>query len=259
MTPLTSSAAGRTWPRPPSRVVLSADEIHIWRARLDLPASRIDELAELLSPDEHDRAARLRLPDSRARFVTARGCLRRILASYVGLHPAHLTFYYSETGKPRLANPSVSAGIRFNLSHSADLALYAVAAERELGVDVEYADRPVNTLRIANRFFGAGEAAELSGLQPEDRPLAFYRCWTRKEAYAKAVGEGLRLVLKRFQVARAADDPVSRVHVKGDPSQTGKWAIHDLEPGAGYVAALAVEDRAFRLRLWEAPPGGPQI
>jgi 4'-phosphopantetheinyl transferase len=246
------------WSEAPKQSTLPAGEVHIWRAPLDLPASQACELAGTLSPDERDRAGRLRLPGPRARFVSARGCLRRILGYYLDARPVDLIFRYSDAGKPELAGPAARRGIRFNLSHTADLALFAVALDRELGIDIEHEARPVNARRIADRFFAAEEAAWLRRLPPEDHLQAFYRCWTRKEAYAKAVGEGLRLILRRFQITRREGDPVARVYVKGDPAQTDRWSIYDLEPGAGYVGALAVEGRPRQIRFWQAPPGGPR-
>jgi 4'-phosphopantetheinyl transferase len=200
-------------------ISLAGAEVHLWRIRL-APCSD-----ELLSEDERARARRFRFPLHRERFVAARSALRRILAAYLDLDPAGLRFQYSPHGKPRLEQE----WLRFNLAHSEDLALCAVAHGREVGVDIERI-RPRPDEGIPERFFSPSEAAQLRGLPPP----AFYRYWTAKEAWLKARGEGLSVALDSFDVS-ALNDP--------------RWRCAWLLLGAAYAGALVVESPLHRLIL----------
>jgi 4'-phosphopantetheinyl transferase len=182
--------------------------------------------------------------------VRARAALRSILARYTGTGPAALAFEYNEHGKPSL----LGAGPGFNLSHSEDVALCAVAHRRDVGVDVEWAARPVEHLKLAERFFAPGEVAVLRTVAPEGVPDAFFACWTRKEAYVKATGLGLSLPLNGFEVSL---EPVAEpsLRILGDPEATARWALRSLDTGPGFAAALVAERPPFtvRLRPWPEP------
>lgn len=231
---------------------LPEGEVHVWRVDLTVPAGA-EGLASL-SPDERERAERLRFAVHRRRFVRARAALRSILARYAGADPAALAFRYGEHGKPALAGQ----GPGFNLSHSEDVALCAVAAVRILGVDVEWAARPVEHLTLAERFFAPGEVAALRAVPSEDVPAAFFACWTRKEAYVKATGLGLSLPLHGFEVSLA---PVAEpsLTVLGDPEETSRWSLRALDAGTGFAAALAAERPPFTVLPRRWPPEGAAV
>ncbi len=251
------------WPSPPpptAELALPRDEAQVWCAALDGAAERRALLWPLLSADEQERARRFRFDRDRDRFTVARGLLRHLLGRYLGVDPARLRFAYNAHGKPALEDPQPDAPGKecpqFNVSHSAGLALYACAREAAVGVDLERR-RPLSDMaQVAARFFSSREQALLRALPPERRLDAFYACWTRKEAYVKARGEGLSLPLDRFSVSLAPGEPARLLHVEDDPrgEQVARWSLHDLAPAAGYAAALAVEGHGRRLvcRRWPA-------
>jgi 4'-phosphopantetheinyl transferase len=233
---------------------LGADEVQVWLADLDrLPDAA---LAGSLSADERERGRRLRFDRDRRRFVAARGLLRGLLARHLGLEPGRLRFRYGATGKPFLAGAD---GPRFNVSHSGGLALLAFAWGREVGVDVEQT-RPVPEAEtIARRYFSAREAAELARLPGSEREAAFFRCWTRKEAFIKATGEGLSRPLDAFDVTLAPGEPARLLRVAGEPEAACRYWLEDLSPGRGYAAALAVEGGPARVVCRRADESGEGI
>jgi 4'-phosphopantetheinyl transferase len=179
----------------------------------------------------------------------ARGTLRRILARCLKSDPAALHFDYNQYGKPSLAGESATASdLRFNLSHSADLALLAVARGLEVGVDVESIQLETDRLNLARRFFGPGETAALLALPPEQQVGAFYACWTRKEAYLKARGSGLSESLKSFQVSLEPGQPARLISTEA--GNVDDWSLADLHPWPGFAAALAVEGPLAGVRCW---------
>ena len=200
--------------------VLTGHEIHVWRASLDGAADKIKALESLLSPDERARADRFRFPEHRSRFIGARGTLRRILGMCLDCEPAELRFAYGEHGKPALESP-VDRRVEFNLSHSGGIALYAVAIERRVGVDVELI-KEGKWLRIAAQFFTPEEAAFLGKLPEEAMRKEFFLLWSQKEACLKAIGTGLRFPLEEAENAIP-------------------WTIINLNPMPGYAGALAFE------------------
>ncbi len=166
--------------------------------------------------------------------------------------PDHLRFYYGPQGKPKLDKETAGEALRFNVTHTQGLALYAVANGREVGIDVERIRPELVDGDFAERFFSPREVAALRMLPVGLRPEAFFNCWTRKEAYAKARGDGLSLPLKQFDVSLAPREPAALLSTKGDPLEAARWSLSALHPGPGYVAALAVEGHDWRLecRQW---------
>jgi 4'-phosphopantetheinyl transferase len=221
---------------------LGPDEVHVWSADLDrLPGAL---LREPLSTDERERGRRFHFERDRRRFVTARGLLRRLLGHYLGLDPSRLRFGYGPRGKPFLAGEDE---LRFNVSHSGGLALLAFARGREVGVDVER-ERPVPEAEdIARRYFSAWEERELRLLTEGERRAAFFRCWTRKEAFIKATGDGLSRPLDAFDVTLAPGEPARLVRVEGEPEAAFRFWLEDVSPAPGFAGALAVEGREARI------------
>ena len=174
--------------------------------------------------------------------------LRTILGRYLGRDPAQLRFRYGPSGKPVLYVESGSHSIRFNVSHTRDIALYAVTIGREIGVDIERIRVDFGTEDIAARFFSGREVAALGALPPPYRLEAFFTCWTRKEAYLKARGQGLSFPLDRFTVSLAPGERAALLEVLDDPKETARWSVRQLFPGADHVAALAVEGRDWHLK-----------
>jgi 4'-phosphopantetheinyl transferase len=226
------------------------DGVHVWRACLDLPDSGVETLRRTLAVDELGRAKRYRFERDRRRFIVARGLLRAILAGYTGVEPGQLRFRYGPRGKPRLVGEIGGRALCFNVAHAHELALFAVARGREIGVDVEYVREDFAGIEIAERFFSPREVVTLRQLPAEARTKAFFNCWTRKEAYIKARGDGLSLPLDRFDVSLAPDEPAALLSIAWDPEEASRWSLMELAPGPGYVGAVAVEGRGWQLRCW---------
>jgi 4'-phosphopantetheinyl transferase len=239
------------WHPAPAELTLSSTEVHVWRTALDPAASCVERLRRNLSADELERAARFHFPRDRRRFTVARGVLRDILVRYLRVPPSALVFRYSAYGKPALADGFDDGVLRFNVSHSHEMALFAVTCGREVGIDIEFLGREIRGEEIAERFFSAGECATLRDLPQEVKHQAFFNCWTRKEAYIKAHGEGLSLPLDQFDVSLAPGEPAALLATRSDPQEACRWSMQALSPRAGYVAALAVEGQGWQLRCWQ--------
>jgi 4'-phosphopantetheinyl transferase len=233
----------------------STNEVDIWQIDLAGTSKGIQHCRGLLSADELERAHRFYFERDRRRFTVARAAMRQVLGRYAGMAPQELCFSYGPKGKPELAGSLQQSGIRFNLSHSSELALLAVTRGLTLGVDVEWIKSDFATDEIAQHFFSADEVQTLRTLSGHQRTEAFFSCWTRKEAYLKALGEGFSVPLDSFSVAFAPESPAALLHVKGDPAEVKRWSMYNLEVSVGYKAALVVEGKGHRLRpmIWDGP------
>jgi len=211
-----------------------------WRVDLVHPDSVVTALAAVLSDDERQRAARFVFPRDRRRFTVTRACLRVLLSEHSGVAPAALRIVYAPLGKPSLASASASTPtpLHFNVSHSEDVALIAARSDAPLGVDVE-AVRPLpDMMDIAARFFTAAETDTIAAAPPHQRALSFFLCWTRKEAFSKAHGDGLSFALDRYQVACRPGDPARILAIDGSAAAAAEWSMFDLEAPPGFVSAL---------------------
>ena len=222
---------------------LNANEVHLWT--LTPGAEDVAEYTSLLSPTEVDRARRFRFPALFERFVSDHGRLRLLLAGYLQADPQTLDFVENAQGKPRLSGPDCR--LRFNMSHTRGLTMIAVCLDAELGIDVE-AMRPVEDRDdIAARNFSPIENRTLQAEPEAERDAAFLRCWTRKEAYVKARGEGLSLPLDGFAVTLAGKDRPALVHCAWDEHEPYRWMVEHLRPMAGYIGALAIEQGSWAI------------
>jgi 4'-phosphopantetheinyl transferase len=226
---------------------LPLDQVHVWRVPLDQDSDRISESSEILSADERDRAARFHFAKDRNQFIEARAALRLLLSRYLELSPRELTFSFGSHGKPALADELSNNGLRFNLSRRHGLALIAFTCDREIGVDVELIRADLSLFEVAEVSFSENELATWRTLPTSLQVQGFYNCWTRKEAYIKARGEGLSFPLKQFDVSLAPGEPARLIEVRGDASEAARWTLHDLPVDEGYVAALAVEGAGVKV------------
>ena len=214
-------------------------EIQIWGIWLTASDAAVAYYHSTLSLDERHRAERFRFAKLRRSYTLSRGGLRILLAHYLRCPPNEIELVCGLNGKPKLRD---SSRIRFNASHSGQMALYAFTLGCELGVDVEELQELDDPESIAARFFSTAEVSELLSLIPDDRGLAFFRCWTRKEAYVKAIGDGLAIPLNRFQVTLLPGAPARFVQIASDMGNASDWTLHHLELVPGYVGALAYQD-----------------
>lgn len=220
-------------------------QIDVWICRLDAADDRLSKWRKLLSPDELERSARFVFPHDRAKFVAARGQLREILSRYVCIPPHRIEFEYGPHGKPYIR--SAVGSLQFNMSHSAYLAAIAISTTEEVGVDIEQI-RPAKE-DIAERYFSAAECAALNQLSHADRLRGFYNVWTRKEAVIKALGCGLSMPLRSFDVSVGEHEAV-RFERLGDDVHAGEnWVLTAFEPHPGFVGALAVPTRSQSIDL----------
>jgi 4'-phosphopantetheinyl transferase len=224
------------WQPVPMPVVLEPGTIDVWRIGLEVDAATQGQLRSRLSEDEQIRADRFRYDHHRDRFIVARASLRQLLGQYQQQDPADVQFHYGRHGKPGIA------GLEFNLSHSANLALLAVSRDRPVGIDLEW-QKPVDELeKLTARFFTAGEHQRIIQVPVADRPLAFFRTWTCKEAYLKATGEGIGQ-LKSLEVWVQPQQPPYFVHPPD-------WSVQELAPEQGFVGALVAPGMDWQARFW---------
>ncbi|HTT25200.1 MAG TPA: 4'-phosphopantetheinyl transferase superfamily protein [Candidatus Sulfotelmatobacter sp.] len=220
--------------RPPKLV---RNVVHLWRRRLQASSMEVSASYQLLSAEEQERAGRFRIERARNDFVLTRGTLRTLLARYLEHAPQELRFRYANRGKPVLEE---EYNLCFNVSHTDGLALIAVVKQRAIGVDVENISRKTPAKELAERFFSEQERAALRHLGEDELQAAFFRCWTRKEAYIKAKGDGLSIPLHQFDVSMAAGERDVLIATRPDTAEEARWLICDVPIGAGYAAAVAV-------------------
>lgn len=247
------------WQVPPENITAHHDEVHVWRVFLNSAPKWVETLSQVLSSDERQRAERLRFQRPRQDFIVTRALLRILLGRYLRLNPQELCFTYGANNKPMLPD-EIGKGIRFNLSHSQGLALYAVTLGRDVGVDVEcIRSDTIDTEAIADRFFSPQEIAQLKSFPETIREKAFFTCWTRKEAYLKARGDGLSIALNSFSVSLHPGEPPTLLSVPGDPHETIRWSLMDLNPHSHYVGSVAVEGNDWHLKAWQLTGGMQEL
>ena len=223
----------------------------VWRASLAGDASQFTRYLSILCSEEKSRALRFRFDRDRGRYVFARGILRLILGMYLNEDPEVLCFRYNANGKPSLARQFTDPPVDFNLSHAADVALFAFAHGREVGVDTERMDERLDYAQLVEMVLTAQEIAALYALPERKRRPAFFRAWTRKEAYLKALGSGLSCEPNMIEVSCHYEESHRSVAVMGGPESGQQWSLADLPVGDGFVAAVAAEGSGFSTRLWQ--------
>jgi 4'-phosphopantetheinyl transferase len=234
------------WTEPPDTPSLTTGEVHVWRISLEQDRSRLQKFQRMLEQPELERASRFHFEKHQRHFVVGRGFLREVLGRYLAKDPGGLRFVYGAYGKPSLAGEQ---GLRFNMSHSNEVALLAVARDNELGVDVEHVREDFASEDIARRFFSRTEVETFNSLASHEQVAAFFRCWTRKEAFIKVIGKGLSQPLDGFDVTLAPGDPASLLRVEDDDAS--RWALSDIDVGAGYAGALAIEGNVQTVKFWD--------
>ncbi|MFB2835453.1 4'-phosphopantetheinyl transferase family protein [Floridanema evergladense] len=228
------------WHFPPKNLSLRKDSLHIWRADVDLPIDLLTALAVNLSWDERQRADRFYFERDKKRFIACRGLLRMIISHYLDLEPYKLKFTYSPRGKPELDNNHTQDRLCFNVSHSQNLAVYAIALNRAVGIDLEYT-RPLSDLQqLAERFFSPSEASIINALPEAQQQEVFFRLWTIKEAYLKATGEGLA-GLQSIVVSFTRENTINLYNIENNVLLNSHWFCTEFNPEPEYKGALVAE------------------
>ena len=230
----------------PTVGALRRQDVQLWIVTLDDPREEGQRQLACLSEDERDRAEGFRFEQDRRRFVTARAALRQILGRCLGLPASEISFEYGHYGKPALKSDTARE-IEFNMSHCEGLALIAVASGRRVGVDLERVHSGAAEEQIAERFFSASEVAALRALPRPLQDEAFFACWTRKEAYIKARGEGLSMPLDAFSVSLTPGEPAALLDCPSARDEIQNWSLRSFAPAPHFIAAVAVEGEDWQL------------
>jgi len=247
-----SKQSGQWNPRP-NAVNLISGQVHVWRFCLNPPAPALQQLEKTLSADEVSQAQRYHFDRDRRRFIVRWATLREILGHYLGLMPEQLRFIFGKCGKPTVAPDLSQRKIYFNLAHSDEIALLAVSAKCEVGIDVERIREDIALMDLAQRHFSPAEVSALDRLPPDEQRTAFFRLWTLKEAYLKGIGLGLSSGLDNFSVSFNSEDPQIWLKRGGELRPAGNWTLRHLELGRPFCGALAVNQRAWQLDCFQWP------
>jgi 4'-phosphopantetheinyl transferase len=223
---------------------LAEHELHVWRGAVDVPPLLLQRFKSTLNAEERARAERFLVPQARERFIAARGILRELLATYLKTDAKKIEFQYGPQGKPSLSAVHKSQ-ICFSVSHSQGMGLFAFADGCEVGVDVEQIKANFKGMEIASRFFSSEESAALAKLPPELATVAFFGCWTRKEAYVKARGQGLSIPLRCFTVSFADSQQLLR------DEGGAAWSCYAQGPAVGFAGAVVAKGENWGIKYLE--------
>ncbi len=218
-------------------MTIIGNEIHIYRSSLETTSDKIKDYESFLSADELYKANRYKFEKDRFHYITGRALLRNILSRYLNQFPGEIVFSYSDKGKPFIKDTEV----KFNLAHSGGRAVYAVANNMDIGIDIEFMRELPDALQIAKRFFSEKEVVEFSEIREVDIRTAFFNCWTRKEAFIKAVGEGLSYPLKDFSVTLKPGDKPEILWIKDKAEEVKYWSLINIDTDENYISSLAVK------------------
>jgi len=239
------------WAHAPSSLSLEPGRIDLWRINLLQPEWVIDRCRRVLCSTELERFARFHFRRHRDRYVVRHGAVRCILAAYLCVPPPEVRFQAGGYGKPEIVDAKNHSKLKFNLSHSGDVALVAVTAGLRIGIDVERVRSDASCVGIAERYFCEGEIAKLKEFPADQQTEAFFDCWTRKEAYVKARGEGLSMPLDSFEVTFGARAPALVTVAAAKPDEIEFWGMYALQGIPGYKAAMVVEGRVHQIKYWD--------
>lgn len=237
------------WRTPPAHPRLSPEQVHLWLVPLLARSLGVGDAAPFLSADEQERAGRFYFERDRRRYTVARTGLRRLLAAYLGCDPRSVEFSYGAKGKPFLAGQP-SSSLSFNLSHAGELAVMAFSLQGRVGVDIEEHRRIDDLHSLAASVFSPREQADFHSLPPSLQVQAFYDCWTRKEAFIKAIGDGLSYPLDQFDVTLLPGEPARLLHVAGEEYPPGHWQMAGFMPAPGFSGAVVVEGAGKQPLFW---------
>ena len=247
-----SSHLKTIWQNPAQHPILAKNQVHVWRANLELPTAAIDQLTTYLSADEISRANKFRFPIHKRRFIVARGILRQLLGNYLQLSPDNIKFEYGDHGKPRIAASVADTFLQFNVSHSEEYALYGFTHHHLIGVDLEYLREMKDAVKLAERFFSPREFELLAGIASEQQREVFFKLWTAKEAYLKAIGTGLTNSLASIDISFDQAGNPKLLAIEADLGATANWFMYPCVPETNYVATVAIKTQtnSQQINFW---------
>lgn len=226
---------------------LQPSELHVWSVRKSNHENRLQVYWDVLDNKERDRALTFRFLKDRHCFIIARGILRTLLGAYLKMAPGQVKFQFCKYGKPYINHFSQ---LRFNISHSGDMILLGFVKKHIIGIDIEYTKREVDVKNIAELFFSEEETTSLFALDEAYQMQAFYNCWTRKEAFIKAVGSGLSFPLDQFVVSLDTTKKATLIETKWDKKEKDKWILNTITPGKDYIGAVSVKGNISNIQSW---------
>lgn len=232
---------------------LPQEATHVWLMTNSLPIEALDAMFGILDEQERQRARRYHFKRDRDRFVASRAAVREVLAGYLACAPDEVEFEFAGHGKPRVA-AKFATSLHFNMSNSGDWTMLALAQGREVGVDIERINRQLADPDIVGHYFSPGEILQLQGLQDNEWLQGFFNCWTRKEAFIKATGEGLSRPLDSFEVSLAGNRPPTLLWVEGCSDPARCWQMTGLPDTPGYASALVVNGMVGELHSFRWSP-----
>ena len=226
---------------------LNGEEVHVWRIDLSDIAEAMPKLSQLLSSDEQQKASRYHFEKDRNNFTIRRAVLRKVLSLYMDVTPAELHFIYNNFDKPAL---EADTSIRFNASSSRGIGIVAIVLDTRIGIDIEFLDASFSKLEIAEKYFSTDEVRAIGDLQSELRTAAFFDCWTKKEAYVKAVGDGMSHPLPNLAIS--SEKPGSFSIAATSEEEKG-WTVKSFIPEENYIASVAYEGGLRTIRHFQLP------
>lgn len=238
------------WPSAPDAIRLTPGQVHLWAAALHEFLDQVPKLELVLSHDELARAGKFHFVEDCNRYMIRHALLRLILSPYLEQRPSTIEFQHGAYGKPEVRRRSAARPVFFNTSHSSEIAVYAITLDCPVGVDVERTRQIPEIEDIASRFFLPRETRTLLALPASSRLQAFYSCWTRKEAFLKATGEGIAENLEKVEVTLAPEDQPEVVSLTGDPRARERWQLRPFSPAAGYLGCLAYRNETLAFSQW---------
>lgn len=237
-----------TWEIPSIFPPLNSQEVHVWFVQLDSSNIDINYLFSLLTIEERNRALRFHFVKDKNNFIVARGLLRILLSEYLNKDPQAIEFHYNQYGKPFLND---NLNLQFNLSHCHNVALFTFVQYYEIGIDIESNTRQIEIDEIAQRFFSEGEYQLLKSLEGDNKRKAFFNGWARKEAFLKALGQGLSYSLAKVEFTLLPEQPAKFLAIHDNEQDINDWSVHELNPVQDYAAALVVKGKLQSIKTWQ--------
>lgn len=235
------------WKYPPQNLRINAQNIHVWKTYLEQSAINIKDSFKILNEEEKNKAQRFRLEKHQQRFIIARSSLKRILSLYLSIPPQKIDFQYNTYGKPQLLENINKINLQFNISHSENIAIYGITCQNLIGVDIEYMRPMSEAENLAKRFFTQKEFVAMSKLSSAEKNREFFKLWTGKEAYLKAIGKGISGGLDKVEIS--SHEP--RKFIRLPESNQTNYNLFYLTPEHNYLAAIAIENKQQTYHYWQ--------